>query len=226
MAEPQPAPAAQSPAWTPKLPTVSLLEAIGTDRVAIPVENAMDGNVSPLELIALAGFASQPGVERIFEIGTFNGFTSLTFALNTSPTTRIFTLDLPPAGDRATGLKVASGDKKYIAQTEKGGYFKQGSRPEEAKITQLYGDSARFDYGPYLGQMDLVFVDGAHSYEYVKSDTEFAFKLLRNGHGTIIWHDYNAWWPGVVQFLEESSRTTALSNIQNLAGTSIVFLRV
>lgn len=35
------------------------------------------------------------------------------------------------------------------------------------KITLLSADSAKFDETPYLGSMDLVFVDAAHGYEYV-----------------------------------------------------------
>lgn len=221
----QPALAAPQIDWTPRLPSISLREAVQGARAVIPIENAMDGNVSPLELIALAGFAGEPAVKNIFEIGTFNGFTSLTFALNSAPDARVYTLDLPPEGDRETGLAVAGGDKKYIAQTEKGGYFRQGRHPEESKVTQLYGDSARFDYAPYLNRMDLVFVDGAHSYDYVRSDTEIARRLLRNGHGVIVWHDYNTWWPGVIQFLEESADRAEFSPLRHIAGTSIVFLR-
>jgi len=33
----------------------------------------------------------------------------------------------------------------------------------EHKIQQLYGDSAAFDYTPYQGKIDFVFVDGSHT---------------------------------------------------------------
>ena len=220
----EPATAPQS-GWTPSLPRVTLQEAAPVRQVALPVENAADGNVSPLELIALAGFAAAPGVERIFEIGTFNGFTSLTFAMNSRAGATVHTLDLPPEGERSTALNVAQGDRKYIADTRKGHFFQLGTRPEEAKVTQLFGDSARFDYSPYEGRMDLVFVDGSHSYDYVKSDTEVALRLLKPGGGAILWHDYNAWWPGVARFLEERVRQPDCSGLRNIAGTSLVFLR-
>ncbi|MBL8012699.1 MAG: class I SAM-dependent methyltransferase, partial [Candidatus Omnitrophica bacterium] len=40
------------------------------------------------------------------------------------------------------------------------------------------------------GKIDLVFIDGNHSYEFVKSDTENALEMLSE-KGVIIWHDYD-----------------------------------
>lgn len=110
-------------------------------------------------------------------------------------------------------------------QERKGWLFHQGKRPEEAKITQVFGDSATFDYGPHLNQTDLVFVDGAHSYDYIRKDTEHAVRLLRHGHGVVAWHDYCTWWPGVIQYLEELHRTQALGPIRNIAGTTVIAIR-
>ena len=36
----------------------------------------------------------------------------------------------------------------------------------------------------------MIFVDGDHRYEAVKSDTENVFKLLKNENSIIVWHDY------------------------------------
>ena len=36
----------------------------------------------------------------------------------------------------------------------------------------------------------LVFVDGDHSYDGVRADTEHAFRLLRDERSVIVWHDY------------------------------------
>ena len=59
----------------------------------------------------------------------------------------------------------------------------------EKKIEQLLGNSLNFDFSPYFGKMDIVFIDGAHHYEAVKSDTANALKMVRPG-GFIIWHDF------------------------------------
>jgi hypothetical protein len=60
---------------------------------------------------------------------------------------------------------------------------------EQSRITQLYGDSDTFDYSPYCNCMDLIFVDASHSYSYMKSDSENAFKIPSR-NGTIVWDDY------------------------------------
>ena len=73
--------------------------------------------------------------------------------------------------------------------------------PEEAQITTLTGDSAHFDFGPYTREIDVVFVDGAHSYAYVKSDSEHALRMMKPG-GVIAWDDYPS-IPGVYGYLNE-----------------------
>lgn len=46
-----------------------------------------------------------------------------------------------------------------------------------------------------LPDADLVFIDGGHDYETVRSDTRLAEEIVRPG-GVIVWHDYNA-VPGI-----------------------------
>lgn len=73
----------------------------------------------------------------------------------------------------------------------------------ETKIHQLYGDSGVFDFEGFYGKVNLVFVDGNHTYENVKTDSENAFRILSSG-GVIIWDDYHAeWGPGVIRALHE-----------------------
>ena len=59
-----------------------------------------------------------------------------------------------------------------------------------AKIVRLMGDSARFDFSPYSGKVDIVIVDGAHTCEYAVNDSEIARRLLGRNPGIILWHDY------------------------------------
>jgi len=49
--------------------------------------------------------------------------------------------------------------------------------------------------------MDLVFVDGYHSYEYVKNDTEKGWEMLRPG-GIIAWHDCVPDRPEIIRYLK------------------------
>jgi len=56
-------------------------------------------------------------------------------------------------------------------------------------VHQPYGNSLYFDFLPYYGKMDLVFIDGNHNLPFIKSDTKNAIRML-NKNGIIIWHDY------------------------------------
>jgi len=74
--------------------------------------------------------------------------------------------------------------------------------PYAGSITQHFGDSATFDYGPFEGKMDLVFVDGAHTYDHVKADSHSALSLVGPG-GVVVWDDCHLYHPGVSRALLE-----------------------
>jgi predicted O-methyltransferase YrrM len=145
----------------------------------------VETRLDELGYLALAAAAVKP--KMIFEFGTFRGRTALNFALNSPPECRVFTLDLPR--DDRTGASERSGaaDASIIAGSETGIDY-QGA-PEAAKIVQLYGDSTTFDFRPFFGQVDLVFVDGGHSYDVALSDTRNALAMVRAG-GVVLWHDF------------------------------------
>jgi hypothetical protein len=56
-------------------------------------------------------------------------------------------------------------------------------------VEHIEGNSMTFDYSS-IGKFDLIFVDGDHRYEAVRSDTSNVFKLLKNENSIIVWHDY------------------------------------
>jgi predicted O-methyltransferase YrrM len=142
----------------------------------------------------------QPRV--VFEIGTYHGYSTLHFALNTGADARILSLDLPkqPQGteagngaaagkERPTSLRTTFLDDAHISgATGTTAYLFDGT-PEAGRIELLFGDSASFDFSPFAGMVDLFFIDGAHSYEYVRSDTLHALQCVRPG-GVIAWHDF------------------------------------
>ena len=117
--------------------------------------------------------------KQVFEIGTLYGYTAFLLALNTSESARIFTLDIP--ADAGLALNATISDvATRIANYKANQLIFQGS-PVEGKITVLKGDSANFDFSRWYGQIDVFFIDGSHSYEYVKSDTEHALKCCHSG---------------------------------------------
>jgi predicted O-methyltransferase YrrM len=145
------------------------------------INNAID------ELAYLALFAKVCEPQNIFEIGTFRGRTALNFALNSPDNCTVLTLDLPP-DDRESFLdKTNTADASIISASFTGVDYK--GKDCEHKIIQLYGNSIEFDFSPYFGRMDIVFVDGAHHYEAVCADIANAVKMVKQG-GWIIWHDF------------------------------------
>lgn len=140
------------------------------------------------ELAQLALLTKAVAPRTVFEIGTFRGRTALNFALNSSDDCVIYTLDLPPT-DRSTDVAGAMNlADRAIAASSLTGCDYRGKEGEQ-KIRQLYGNSVEFDFSPYFGQCDIVFVDGAHHYDAVVSDTKNALRMARPG-GFIVWHDF------------------------------------
>lgn len=184
--------------------TVPEVEAdeISDPKTAIEVRHpiGVDGNVPLAQLVVMMRLIRTHDPQGIFEIGTFDGRTTLNMAANAGDGARIITLDLPAGKIQDAALPTDAGDSAYSEKPASGARF--ANDPLAQKITQLYGDSATFDYGPYNSQMDFVFIDGSHSYEYVLSDTDNARKLLRGGKGWILWDDYGV-WEGVTRALNE-----------------------
>jgi predicted O-methyltransferase YrrM len=148
----------------------------------------------------------------IFEFGTFNGNTTLQIALNMEEDCTLFTLNLPPDHGN-TQLESSAQDKRVHPSVAGSGQAFRDER-ERARIKELFGDSASFDFTSYYGHCDFVLVDAGHEYGYVKSDTENALKLLPLDGGVIVWHDFpNA--PGVCTWLEECSTHFHIYHVKN-----------
>jgi predicted O-methyltransferase YrrM len=153
--------------------------------------------------------------KMIFEIGTFNGYSAYEFALNSGPDTHVYSLDLPPDG-AASLTTTASDDSIIDGRLEERCAFED--RPEAQRIHLLFGDSAHFDFQPFHGKVDLFFIDGAHSYDYVKSDTMNAIKCCHSG-SVLVWHDFGRTGVnGVSRWLRELSSTR---QIYSLVGGSL-----
>jgi len=154
----------------------------------------------------------------VFEIGTLRGYTTLHFALNAPLDARVYTLDLPRNGSEKPRLKTTFIDDLHI-EGQKREYVFSGSMVENA-IQCLFGDSATFDFTPYEGKVDLFFIDGAHSYEYVRSDTLNALRCCHPG-SVIAWHDFGRMGVnGVSKWLVEFSKNY---KIYSVPGGSVAF---
>jgi predicted O-methyltransferase YrrM len=203
----------------PELPIRSLPEVLPETFTQQIVEQSFaTGNVSPLELCVLNELVREHAPAAVLELGTFDGRTTLNLAANTPPETKIWTLDLPAADVQKTRFALATGDRSYVVKDRSGARFE--NRPESAKIVQLHGDTATFDFSPWFGKIDFVFIDASHGYDYVLNDSRIALKLLRNGKGVIVWHDYGG-WPGVTAALNHLRREPDFRDVVHIEGTTL-----
>jgi predicted O-methyltransferase YrrM len=205
------------------IPTERLADLAPDDVPVIVREaDAVDGNVSLYELLAICKLVRSTRPLRLFEIGTFDGRTTVNLAANAPAEAHVFTLDLPRSGLEATALSLDRRERVFVDKDESGTRYRESDLAE--RITQLYGDSAQFDFSPHHGTADLVFVDGSHAFEYVLSDSRTALQLLKSGGGLVLWHDYGV-WDGVTSALDrlfDGSR--AFQEMRRIRGTSLVLL--
>lgn len=207
------------------LPVIAL-DAITDEHVTIDVRalDSVDGNVTDRELITICRLVRQRRPQAMFEFGTFDGRTTLNMAANAANESRVYTLDLPPQQMSESRVPLDQQELRYASKQESGGRFK--GTDMEKRIVQLYGDSGSFDFSPYASAMDLIFIDGSHVYEYVINDSLQALEMLRNGKGTIIWHDYST-WDGVTRALHDlAKRHRSFSNLRRIEGTTLALLEL
>lgn len=187
------------------------------EAAAMPVSLAgyrfEDCRMHPAELRALCALVRWRNPRIVFEIGTYRGGTTLMLAANSTAT--IYTLDLPPEGHVDYVAPQVNDPTLDVFPETPGACFR--NTVYEDRIRQLYGNSRSFDFSPYHGKTDLVFVDGAHDYETVLNDSMHAFNLLVAG-GTIVWHDYSDYAPGVIRALSTVANRFRLIHLE---GTSL-----
>lgn len=177
-----------------------LPESGGPLRVQLALFPKTYASISVLEFTCLALLLKRARATRVFEFGTYMGVSITQLALNLPAQSAIYTLDLPE-DTTAVRLHIEDPDEMAIAlEKGKGTLIPPDLR---GRITFLQKDSAAFDETPYAGLIDFVFVDGAHSYDYVKNDSEKGWRMLRSG-GIIAWHDFRPQDPDVVRYLLES----------------------
>lgn len=208
---------------TPLIPEIELKEFL-TDPPPLRLleTDYTRGNVSLAELVIINQFVKIRVPQKIFEMGTFDGRTTLNLAANCPEGSRVYSLDLPKSQIDSTSLELEEKEKELIRKETIGDRYR--GRPEAEKIVQLYGDTASFDFSPYHNTMDLVFIDASHAESYVLNDSSVALKLLRNGKGAILWHDY-AEWNGVTKALNELYQTNPVFNgIRHIQGTHLGLL--
>lgn len=157
------------------------------------------GSLLTLESCLLVALSKIVSAKAIFEIGTFNGNTTLLLAANTAEDAIVTSLDLPPGDievieEIKLNLQDANQNDQYLRQVfkQRGAfYLERAASRVRSKIRLIHCNSIDFDPAEenLVASQDMVFVDGGHDYATIKNDSEKALQMLRSD-GIIVWHDY------------------------------------
>ena len=157
------------------LPQLRFSDLLPDEGISVEPFAFLSGGSMPTDLALIRLFAKRIGAKTYFEIGTWRG-ESVMQAAACIP--NCYTLNLSVAE-----MQRRNWDAAYINMH---GHFIQN----HPNVKRLEGDSRNFDFGAYKSKMDLVFVDGDHHFDSVRSDTRSAFELINHEKGIILWHDY------------------------------------
>ncbi|MGB2775332.1 MAG: class I SAM-dependent methyltransferase [Anaerolineae bacterium] len=157
------------------LPTVDLLDLLpGFEETVEPV-SFLEGTSLLTDLALLKALARRFPQCRYLEIGAWRGESVANVA---SVAAACVSISLSADEMRQSGYH-----QELIAAH---GFYSK-SLPN---ITHIGHDSRTFDYASLPEKFDLIFVDGDHTHDSVRIDTQNAFKMLRGPDAMIVWHDY------------------------------------
>lgn len=233
MAGPPPAPVEVIPFWSqfpvraavsalryvPRLPATRVEHLFpGIDDLEIAMAHSTRARaLNHGEAYVLSLITAYLKPRRVFEIGTASGQGTALIARQ-APEAHIDTLDL---GNDRPSLGEQRGQPPWQDLSTIGSAYRKAGFDD--RVQQHLGDSAAFDFGPFRGRMDLVFIDGGHTYEYVASDSANALSMAGPG-GAVLWDDCNYLSPGVSRALWELRR--AGHDVYRLVGTRLAALRL
>ena len=93
------------------------------------------------------------------------------------------------------------------------------NQPCARRIRQHFGDTATWNFRD-AGQPTFFFIDGSHTYEYCKNDSERCLSIAGPG-AVFLWHDCDDTHPGVVRFVCEWRAMGR--DVRRIAGTPIAY---
>jgi predicted O-methyltransferase YrrM len=135
----------------------------------------LDGSSLPTDIALLKSLCRKFNRCTYFEIGTWRGESVVNVAEEAGV---CYTLNLSKQELMSRGIS-----EKYA---DMHGFFSRG----KDNITHLTGNSLNFDFQGLNKKFDLIFIDGDHHYDAIKSDTENSYEYLVHDDSVIVWHDY------------------------------------
>lgn len=158
-----------------QLPTIDLLDLFPNFQESLSTYSFLEGTSLITDIMLLKKLAKKYENCAYLEIGSWRG-ESITNVAESSGNCTCLTLS-------KNEMKIMGFSEKFI--------LVHGIFSKDAKnIDTIAHDSQTFDFSRMEKKFDLIFVDGAHSYEAVLNDTKNVFKLRKDSSSIVVWHDY------------------------------------
>ncbi|MCQ2264117.1 MAG: class I SAM-dependent methyltransferase [Bacteroidales bacterium] len=157
------------------LPVVDITDLFPDFQQVVDPYAYLSGATMPTDIALLKSLALKLNVHAYFEIGTWRGesVANVAAVVPDCVTLNLSHEDIVKLTGSADYANLHAHFSKKISN-----------------VRHIYGDSKCFDFTPFARQFDMVFIDGDHHYETVKSDSASVLQLLNNEDSVIVWHDY------------------------------------
>ena len=158
-----------------QFPTVNINNFLPDGVTEVGHYSFLDGSSLLTDLALLKSIAASYKKCDYLEIGTWRGESILNVA---------------DTGANCTSVNLSPEDIIAMGLNEKYAHLHGCLITDKTKIKSVYANSLTFDFGTLNQKYDLIFVDGDHTYNAVKSDSSKVFELLKDENSIIVWHDY------------------------------------
>lgn len=153
---------------------IRLVDLMDSDEVRIAPYAFLSGSSLATDFALLQLLCRKYHVKDYLEIGTWRGES----AANVAPyVDSVTSFNLGDEQLLSLGL-----EKNYVDSHR---FFSK----DIPNIQHVFGDSQTFDFDQLDKKFDLIFIDGDHSTEAVRHDTEKMLSYLKNEQSIIVWHD-------------------------------------
>jgi hypothetical protein len=205
----------------PGIPDVKLNDLLGEINPAVHIDTSQhdDGSLPLEHAMALLSLVVAEQPQAVLEIGTFMGRTTKWIAWNLQ-NGMIHTVDLPedfePEAEK--DIILPKDDFHLIAKRQVGREYRND--PVRSRVVQHFADTASWNFAEAAAS-SFFFIDGSHTYEYCRNDSEKCLALCENRPATFLWHDCDRAHPGVIRCLLEWKAQGR--EIVRIAGTTIAY---
>lgn len=206
--------------WVELIPETPLSVILGqrSPKINLVVSEYRDGMLPYNQSLALLSIAVAELPSSVLEVGTFMGHTTRQLAENL-PNALVHTVDLPTevSQDLLSHSAIPKDDFHLIEKRKVGAEYV--GTPEAERIRQHFADTATWDFEPGR-DAGLFFIDGSHTYEYCKNDSEKCLAVSKPG-SVFVWHDCDPSHPGVAKCLVEWRRLNR--DVRRIEGTPLAY---